>query len=289
DHFVAFLAEKTGKTVVQNVVEHESSAIIEMRDHKLDIGSFAAGTTCYAVNLAGYVPYAVKGTSAGPQSYRLGVVVAKNNYDSGRFTTILDMKGAYVAHATATSSSGHIAPLALLPQEGITPGVDYEIHFSGSHEASIYGVLGKKVVLGEDGKAIVKPDGTNELEDTEPYDFGCVAAHSSEFDRMVRAGKIKAEDFEFIWESGLFLTSSFGWAYDLHPDLIAKIKAAFDEYLFSEDMITVFGEVDGLPVDRFSPISYLRDYSVTRTMAQAVGTTFDEAGLLELIDSEANK
>ncbi|MDR3318140.1 MAG: PhnD/SsuA/transferrin family substrate-binding protein, partial [Clostridiales bacterium] len=125
DHFVEFLKEKTGKEVVQQVVEHESSAIVDMRDHKLDIGSFAAGTTCYAVNLAGYVPYAVKGTAAGPQSYRLGVVVTEENFQSGKFTTLADMKDAYVAHATATSSSGHIAPLALLPQEGITPGVDY--------------------------------------------------------------------------------------------------------------------------------------------------------------------
>jgi phosphonate transport system substrate-binding protein len=130
DSFVSFLSEKTGKQVEQVIMESNSSGIVQMRDKKLDIGSFSAGATCYAVNLAGYVPCAVKGFESGFQGYSLAVLVRADS----PYTKLAEMKGKKVAHANANSNSGHLAPLALLPQEGVKPGEDYEILFSGSHE-----------------------------------------------------------------------------------------------------------------------------------------------------------
>jgi phosphonate transport system substrate-binding protein len=252
--FVEFLSEKTGKEVVQNVMESNSAGIISMRDGQLDIGSFAAGTTCYAVKLAGYVPCAVKGFDDGFQGYSLAVLVRADS----PYTQLSEMKGKIVAHANESSNSGHLAPLALLPQEGIIPGEDYEIVFSGSHENSVFGVL----------------DGT--------YDFACVAARSSVFDRMVADGRVNEEDFRIIWLSNTFPTSSFGYSYDLNPDLVAKIKEAFDEYRFTPEMTAAFGNTT-----RFSPVTYIRDYSVVRLIAESAGEQFDEAGLQKMIESEA--
>ncbi|MDR3238110.1 MAG: phosphate/phosphite/phosphonate ABC transporter substrate-binding protein, partial [Spirochaetia bacterium] len=200
--FVRFLSEKTGKKVEQVIMESNSSGIVQMRDKKLDIGSFSAGATCYAVNLSGYIPCSVKGFEKNFQGYSLAVLVRSDS----PYTKLSEMKGKKVAHANANSNSGHLAPLALLPQEGVKPGEDYKILFSGSHENSVLGVLS-----GE-------------------YDFACVAARSSVFDRMAAAGKVKEEDFRIIWLSSSFPTSSFGYVYDLHPDLVKKIKEAFNEY-----------------------------------------------------------
>jgi phosphonate transport system substrate-binding protein len=251
--FVKFLSEKTGKRVEQLVMESKSDGLVQMHDGKLDIGSFSAGATCYAVNLAGYVPCAVKGFEDGFQGYSLAVLVRADS----PYTKLSEMKGRTVAHANANSNSGHLAPLALLPQEGIKPGEDYEILFSGSHEKSILGVL------------------------SGDYDFACVAARSSVFDRMVADGRINEDDFRIIWLSSTFPTSSFGYAYDLHPELVEKIKEAFDEYRFTPEMIAAFGNTT-----RFFPISYMRDYSVVRLIAEATGEKFDEAGLQAMIEAE---
>jgi phosphonate transport system substrate-binding protein len=254
--FVDFLSEKTGKQVVQEIMESNSAGIISMRDGQLDIGSFAAGTTCYAVNLAGYVPCSVKGWADRAQGYSLAILVrADSPYTEENW--IDEMKGKKVAHANESSNSGHIAPLALLPQEGIKPGEDYEIIFSGSHENSVLGVL----------------DGT--------YDFACVAARESVFDRMVDAGQVNEEDFRIVWLSPTFPTSSFGYAYDLVPELAAKIREAFNEYEFTPEMTAAFSNTD-----RFFPITYMRDYSVVRLMAESVGEKFDEAGLQKMIETD---
>jgi phosphonate transport system substrate-binding protein len=256
DDFVNFLSEKTGKQVVQEVMESNSAGLISMRDGKLDIGSFASGTTCYAVNLAGYVPCSVKGWADRAQGYSLAILVrADSPYTEEGWRD--EIKGKKVAHANESSNSGHLAPLALLPQEGVVPGTDYEILFSGSHENSVYGVL----------------DGT--------YEFACVAARESVFDRMVASGKVNEEDFRILWLSPTFPTSSFGYAYDLHPDLVAKIKEAFNEYEFTAEMTAAF-----TGTDRFFPVTYLRDYNVVRLIAESAGEKFDEAGLQKLIDSD---
>jgi phosphonate transport system substrate-binding protein len=256
DDFVNFLSEKTGKQVVQEVMESNSAGIVSMRDGDLDIGSFAAGTTCYAVNLAGYVPCSVKGWADRAQGYSLAILVrADSPYTEENW--LEEMKGKKVAHANESSNSGHLAPLALLPQEGIVPGEDYDIIFSGSHENSVYGVL----------------DGT--------YDFACVAARSSVFDRMAAAGDINEEDFRIVWLSPTFPTSSFGYAYDLHPDLAAKITEAFNEYEFTPEMTAAFGDTD-----RFFPITYMRDYSVVRLIAESAGEKFDEEGLQKMIETD---
>ncbi|MDR3264715.1 MAG: phosphate/phosphite/phosphonate ABC transporter substrate-binding protein [Synergistaceae bacterium] len=257
--FLKFLSEKTGKKVEYRVLDTNSSGIEDMRAGRLHLASFSTGATCYAVNLAGYVPMAVKGTEKSFQGYRLIVLVKSDS----PIQELADLKGKKVAHTSPTSNSGHIAPIALFPQEGITPGTDYEIVFSGNHEKSIMGV----------GKG--------------DYEAACVG--SSLFERVISGGDANESDYRIVWESSTFPTSSFGYAHDLHPDLVKKIKEAFFEYRFTPPMIKAFGGMD-----RFSPITYLRDERVARLVASAGGEKFDEAGLkamaaAETKAAEANK
>lgn len=249
--FQDFLSKKTGKKVIYYTVHSNSAEVEAMRSGRLHIAGFSTGPTCFAVNLAGYVPISVKGYENEFQGYRL-IVVVKNNSPYQKLT---DLKGKKVAHTSPSSNSGHLAPMALFPKEGVTPGEDYEIAFSGKHDQSIMGV------------------GHGD------YEAACVA--SDVFNRMAVAGRINEADYRIIWQSSIFPTSSFGYAHDLDPDLVAKIKEAFFEYRFTPEMIKTFGGAD-----RFFPVTFKQDFELIRLIAEATGESFDESGLAKMREAE---
>lgn len=249
--FQEYLSKKTGKKVIYYTVHSNSAEVEAMRSGRLHIAGFSTGPTCFAVNLAGYVPIAVKGYEKEFQGYRLLVIAKKG---SG-INTLADLKGKRVAHTSPSSNSGHLAPMALLPEQGITPEKDYTVVFSGKHDQSVLGVA-----YGD-------------------YDAACVA--SDVFYRMIDAGRAKLDDYVFIWESGIFPTSSFGYAHNLHPDLVAKIKEAFRDYRFPEKM-----QKDFNGADRFFPITYKDDFELIRLIAKGSGESFDEKGLAQMHEAE---
>ena len=61
--FTDHLARCTGKRVVYYPVQSNAAQIEAMRSGRLHIGGFSTGPTGFAVNLAGAVPFAVKGLS----------------------------------------------------------------------------------------------------------------------------------------------------------------------------------------------------------------------------------
>ncbi len=249
--FQNFISKKTGKKVIYYTVHSNSAEVEAMRSGRLHIAGFSTGPTCFAVNLAGYVPIAVKGYEKEFQGYRLIVVVKKDS----PYQKLTDLKGKKVAHTAPSSNSGHLAPLALFPKDGMTPGKDYEIAFSGKHDQSIMGVA-----HGD-------------------YEAACVA--SDVFKRMAGAGRINEADFRTIWQSSIFPTSSFGYAHDLHPDLVKKIKEAFFEYRYNAEMQKTFGGAD-----RFFPVTFKQDYELIRIIANASGEKFDAENLKKMQEAE---
>ena len=126
--FTDHLAQCTGKRVVFYQVQSNAAEIEAMRSGRLHVGGFSTGPTAFAVNIAGAVPFAIKGYEKDFQGYNLIVVVKKDS----PFQKLADLKGRKVAHTAPSSNSGHMAPMALFPKEGLAPGKDYNILFSGN-------------------------------------------------------------------------------------------------------------------------------------------------------------
>ena len=252
--FQAYLSKATGKRVIYYTVQSNAAEVEAMRSGKLHIAGFSTGPTGFAVNLAGYVPIAVKGYPEGFQGYNLIVVVKKDS----PIKAMKDLKGKKVAHTSASSNSGNLAPRALFPALGITPDTDYTVAYSGKHDQSILGV-----VHGD-------------------YDAAPVA--SDVYDRMVAAGRVDKDALRIIWRSPKFPTSSFGLSSQLCPELAQKIIGAFRTYRFPASMQKSFKGAD-----RFYPITYMADWKVIREIAEATNTSYNKAGLKAMAAKEAAK
>jgi phosphonate transport system substrate-binding protein len=239
--FTTHLAQCTSKKVVFFQVQSNAAEIEAMRSGRLHVGGFSTGPTAFAVNIAGAVPFAVKGTEKEFQGYHLILIVKKDS----AFLKAADLKGKKVAHTSPSSNSGHLAPLALFPGEGLVPDKDYKIAFSGKHDQSILGV------------------------NTGDYDAAAVA--SDVFYRMAARGQIKEDAFRILYRSPKFPTSSFSMAHDLEPALAAKLKQCFYDYRFPEEMKKAF---DG--ADRFFPITYQKDWDIVRKVAASGGESFNK-------------
>ena len=77
--FTDYLAQCTGKRVVYYPVQSNSAEIEAMRSGRLHVAGFSTGPTGFAVNLAGAVPFAAKGTEKGPHGYHLISIVRKDS------------------------------------------------------------------------------------------------------------------------------------------------------------------------------------------------------------------
>ena len=240
--FVDNLSQCTGKRVVFFQVQSNAAEIEAMRAGRLHVGGFSTGPTAFAVNIAGAVPFAVKGYADHYQGYNLIVVVKKDS----PYQKLADLKGKKLAHTSPSSNSGHMAPVALFPKEGLTPDKDYKVIFSGKHDQSVMGVK------------------------SGDYDGAAVA--SDVFERMAKRGEIKEDDFRVIYRSTKFPTSSFAYAHDLEPTFRDKMLKCFYDYRFTPEMQKAF---DG--ADRFFPITYQKDFAIVRDVAEAGGEKFNRA------------
>jgi phosphonate transport system substrate-binding protein len=250
--FTDHLSKCTGKRVVFYQVQSNAAEIEAMRSGRLHVGGFSTGPTNFAVNLAGAVPFAVKGDAKEWQGYQLWFVVKKDS----PFQKLADLKGKKVAHVQPSSNSGNLAPRALFPAQGLVPDQDYKVVYSGKHDQTVMGVL------------------------SGDYDGGPVA--SDVFNRMAERGQIKADDFRIIWKSQTFPTSSFAYAHDLEPGLRDRMLKCFYEYRFPAEMQKAFGGAD-----RFFPITFQKDWAIVRQVADGSGEKFNKTAFESLQKKEA--
>ena len=236
--FMADLSKCVGKKVVFFPVQSNAAQIEAMRSGRLHVAAFSPGPVNFAVNLAGAVPFAIRGNEQGPVGMHLKMIVQKGS----PYQQLSDLKGKRIAHTSPSSNSGNMAPRALFPKIGLTPDTDYKVVYSGKHDQSILGVK------------------------TGDYDAAPVA--SDVLQHMTDRGVVGADDFRVLYTSEMFPTDAYAFAHNLKPALQDKIKQCFFAYRAPPEM------AKGLGGDRFLPITYQKDWELVRTVANAAGEKF---------------
>ena len=233
--FTRHLEQCLGRQIVYYPIQSTTAEIQAMRSGRLHFAGFSTGSTIEAVNRAGAVPFAAKGVGEEVRGYHVLAIVG----NSSPYNSLKELKGKRVAHASPLSNSGHIAPYAFFPEQGLTPGEDYIPIMSGSHDRSILGVA--------------RGD----------YDMAAVA--SDVLDRMVDRGMVAPDAFRVLYKSARFPTSSFAHAHDLDLTLVQDMKDCFFNYEFTDEMKAEFGGDE-----RFLPISYKHDWQTVREVVDKV-------------------
>jgi len=230
--FLNHLAACTGKPTEYYGVKTKAAEIEAMRLGRIHIAGFSTGALPQAVKIGGVQPFAMQGDENGPHGYRILVIVRKNS----PYQTLNELKGKRFAHANPSSNSGHIAPMALFPEAGINPGIDYEILFSGNHQKSVLGVFSGK------------------------YDAATTNTHAF---RKPDVAKITSlDDFRVLYESPMFPGTGLTLAHNLNPQLAQKIKTCTYQFRFGKNYQKRYSGAD-----RLVPIDYQRDWKIVRDIA----------------------
>ncbi|MBM3389611.1 MAG: phosphate/phosphite/phosphonate ABC transporter substrate-binding protein [Betaproteobacteria bacterium] len=169
---------------------------------------------------------------AGP-GYKSVLITKKGS----RFTDVASLKGAVLALVDPASTSGALVPEHVFPKATNTPALkDYfsRVVFSGGHDLGAIAVM--------EGKA----------------DAAFVASHR--FMETVNAGKVKQEDFNYLWFSPLIPQDPFVLRNTLCEDVKKKIIDTFMAVDKTEDGRKYLANVKSEKVVRMSD----SDYNVVR-------------------------
>lgn len=247
--FMEYLSEKTGKRVKWYGAESYAAQVEAMRSGRLHVAGISTGPTVFGVNLAGYVPMSIMCKGDGTFGYKLQLITQKDS----DIREVKDLKGRKVAHVTPSSNSGNQAPRALFKSMGVTPDVDYEVNYSGKHDNSIMGVANG--------------------------DYEAAPIASSVLDRMVNKGVVNKDDLRIIWESDPFPTTSYGFAYNLKPELQEQIREAFLTFDWKG---TALEQEFGKQADKFCAITFEKEWKPIRIIQKENKTVYSQEALNQM-------
>ena len=205
-NFVKHLEKHTDRKVVFFPVESNAAQLEAMRSGRLHVAGFNTGSNPIAVSCAGFVPFAMHAKDDGSYGYEMEIIVKADS----PIQSPSEIKGRTLAFTSPTSNSGFKAPSAILKGEfDLIADRDFTPTFSGKHDNSILGVYNGD------------------------YEIASVA--NSVLQRMIRRGVIEEGKLRAVYRSPTFPTTGYGHAHNLHPELVAKIKAAFFTWDFDDD------------------------------------------------------
>jgi phosphonate transport system substrate-binding protein len=241
DGFVRHLEKVTGRKVMFFPVQSNAAEIEAMRSGRLHVAGFNTGSNPIAVNCAGLVPFAIMGSQKGEFGYEMELIVPAD----GPIKTPADLKGKKLAFTSPTSNSGYKAPLAILKSDfNLEPERDFKPVFSGKHDNSIIGVANK--------------------------DYDAAAVANEVMKRMVERKVVDPAKIRTIYKSETFPTTGYGYAHNLDPKLVEKIKQAFFTFPWEGSSL----KAEFKEEDRFVPINYKKDWSVIRKIDAATGVKY---------------
>ncbi len=243
--FIEHMEEVTGKEVEFFAVDSNAAQLEAMRAGRLHVAGFNTGSNPFAVNFAGFVPFAMMAAADGSYGYEMEIIVPA----SSDVQDIEGLRGKEIAFTSQTSNSGFKAPSALLDSEfGMAEGTDFTSTFSGSHDNSILGVA------------------------NEDYDAAAIA--NSVLTRMAERGAVDANEVRSIYVSETFPTTGYGYVYNLDPELAEKVKEAFFTFEWEgTNLEAEFGESDEA---QFIPITYEEYWTVIRTIDKALEVEYTQ-------------
>jgi phosphonate transport system substrate-binding protein len=234
------ISDATGKPVDYVDARSTSDQLSMVKHNELDITAFNTGTVPTAVCAAGFVPVAGLGSDKGSSKYEMEILVRANS----SLQSVADLAGHELTLTDPGSNSGYKAPLVLIKSDyGLWPGRDYAVRYSGGQERSIAGLA----------------DGT----------YQAVAVANDVLQREIAAGVIKPEQFRSIYKSETFPTAAFGYAYNLKPDLVARIRQVLLGVNFTgTSMEKLFA---GSGQDRLVAVDYKNDWALVRRIDDMIG------------------
>jgi phosphonate transport system substrate-binding protein len=241
DGFIKNLEKTTGKRVVFFPVQSNAAQYEAMRSGRLHIAGVNAGGNAIAVNCAGYVPFAMMASKDNSFGYEMEIIVPADS----TIRTPADLKGHKVAFTDATSNSGFKAPSAILKADfNLEAKRDFEPVFSGKHDNSILGVVHK--------------------------DYEAAAVANSVLNRMIDRKVFDPAKIRSIYKSETFPTTGYGYAHNLDPKLVEKIKEAFFNFPWEGSALAAEFKKEA----KFIPIEFKKDWAVLRKIDQANGVKY---------------
>jgi len=241
DGFLRHMEKVTGKKVVFFPVQSNAAQIEAMRSGRLHVAGFNTGSNPIAVNCAGFVPFAIMGSQNGEFGYEMEIIVPADS----AIKTPADLKGKKLAFTAPTSNSGFKAPSAILKADfNLEADRDFTPVFSGKHDNSVLGVANKD------------------------YDAASIA--NEVMKRMVERKVVDPAKIRSIYKSETFPTTGYGYAHNLDPKLVEKVKEAFFTFPWAGSGL----KAEFKEEDRFVPITYKKDWSVIRKIDAATGVKY---------------
>jgi len=245
DDFLAHLSKTTGKRVIFFPVQSNAAQIEAMRAGRLHVAGFNTGSNPIAVNCAGFVPFAMMASKNNEFGYEMEIIVQAD----GPIRKIEDLKGRTVAFTDPNSNSGFKAPSALLKaQYNLEAGKDFKSAFSGKHDNSVIGVANK--------------------------DYDAAAIANSVMVRMVERKAVDGAKLRSIYKSQTFPTTGYGHAYNLKPELAAKVREAFFTFNWEGTALLKEFEKSNPPQQKFMPITYKEHWKVVREIDAAMNVSY---------------
>ena len=200
-----YLEEKLGIPVKVIVTKDYVSLIKGMKNETIDIGYYGAFSYIAAESEMELNPLVVESRKETGIYYNSLIITHK---DSG-ISSIEELKGKRFAFVDSGSTSGFVLPYALFKSRNI----DYEEFFSEYYNA------GSHVQV---------------LADIQHHKADAGAISSVQFNKMIKEGKIKKDDFVILWKSE-----------DI-PEVLYVARSGLDKDVqtnFNEAMLNVHNEI----------------------------------------------